>query len=122
MKKILFTLFVVAAAVCAFADDNFGAGVWFDCPRNIAGRDIEGLGLGLPVIANDEIEGASLALCGNHSRKVSGFQGALLGFNYAKSLYGAQVAFANFQEGQHDDFAVQVGFYNEAKENGVQPL
>ncbi len=122
MKKFLSALFIIAmTSVGAFAGEKtFGAGVWFDCPKSISNQEVEGLALGIPVIANKEVEGASLALCGNHSKKVSGFQGALIGFNYAKSLYGAQIAFANFQEGQHDDCAVQLGFYNQAAENGVQ--
>ena len=115
MKKVLVAVF--AAAVTIFnvcADDGFGLGVWFDVPDNIARKSIEGVGLGLPVIANRDTEGASLALCGNNQQKMDGFQFALFGFNYARSLEGVQLAFINMHRGQHGDFALQWGFYNQS--------
>jgi hypothetical protein len=72
------------------------------------------------VISCNDLEGASLALCGNKGKEVSGLQFALFGFNYAKSLYGAQLAFVNIQKGQHDDAALQIGAYNQAAKNGIQ--
>ncbi|MBQ9788127.1 MAG: hypothetical protein IJW31_00805 [Lentisphaeria bacterium] len=121
MKKFLVAVIAVFAAVSFVkADESFACGFWFDAPANIAKTNVEGLALGIPVIASGDMEGASLAICGNDQDKVTGFQFAWLGYNYAKSLEGVQLAFINVQDGQHGDFAFQWGFYNQAKENGVQ--
>ena len=112
-------LAMLVACCClasAVAGEAFGYGIWFDASEN----NIEGLGLGLPVIGNNSTEGASLALCGNNVKRMEGFQFAFLGFNYAKSMEGAQLAFVNMLEGQHGDFALQWGFYNQSAKNGVQ--
>ena len=102
------------------ADDGAGFGVWFNVPKNISAKNIDGIGLGLPVIANNTTEGASLALCGNNVQKMDGFQFALFGFNYARSLEGAQLAFINMCRAQHGEFALQWGFFNQSGENGIQ--
>ncbi|MBE6381236.1 MAG: hypothetical protein E7047_09945 [Lentisphaerae bacterium] len=121
MKKIFIACVLGLACMLQLAaDDGFGLGVWFDVPNRIGSKSIEGIGLGLPVIANSQTEGASLALCGNNVQKMEGFQFAWLGFNYARSLEGVQLAFVNMQRKQHGDFALQLGFYNQAGENGVQ--
>ena len=121
MKKIFVACLVIAACVCnSAADDGFGFGVWFDVPSRIGSKSVEGIGLGIPVMANSKTEGASLALCGNNVQKMEGFQFALFGFNYAKRLEGVQLAFVNMFRSQHDEFALQWGFYNQAGENGVQ--
>ncbi len=121
MKKIFAVMvFAVACVFGAYADEECAAGVWFDLPGNISRMDIDGIGFGLPVIANDETDGASLALCGNHVQKMTGFQFAFLGFNFARSLEGVQLAFVNMFRKQHGDFGMQWGFYNQAGENGIQ--
>ena len=121
MKKIFVLCLVIACALLpAVADDGCGLGVWFDVPGRIGSKTIEGVGLGLPVIANRETEGASLALCGNNVQDMEGLQFALIGFNYAKALEGVQLAFINMFRRQSGDFALQWGFYNQAGENGVQ--
>ena len=121
MKKTIVTLL---AAVCtvfaAVAGDGFGFGVWFDQPAGLSGKDIEGIALGLPVVANDETEGASLALCGNNTQKMEGLQFTLFGFNYANSIEGVQLSFINMYRKQHGEFAMQWGFYNQSGENGIQ--
>ena len=117
MKKIV--LAAVVAVACLFnvaADEGFGFGVWFDSTE----EHIDGIGLGLPVIGNKSTEGASLALCGNNVQIMEGLQFSLIGFNYAKSLEGAQLAFVNMLRRQHGKFALQWGFYNQSAENGVQ--
>ena len=128
MKKMFLTLVALTAfAYNSFADDlfdleedSFGFGVWFDYPEKIEKKDIEGLGIGLPVISCRDLEGASLALCGNKGKEVSGVQLACLGFNIAESLSGVQLSFVNIQERQHDDFALQIGAYNQSGKNGIQ--
>ena len=121
MKKFLAAVFAAVMTIaCVSADDGFCLGVWFDVPGNIAGKSIEGIGLGLPVVANRSTEGASLAFCGNNQQKMEGLQFALFGFNYARSLEGVQLGFVNMHRGQHGDFAMQWGFYNQSAENGVQ--
>lgn len=121
MKKIFVLCVMFACALLpAVADDGFGLGVWFDVPGRIGSKSIEGIGLGLPVIANSKTEGASLALCGNNVQKMEGFQFALFGFNYARSIEGVQIGFVNMPRSQHDEFALQWGFYNQSGENGVQ--
>lgn len=122
MKKwvMLLVLAVFAAMPVMAEESSVGIGVWYECPEDIRGVDVEGLGVGLPLIANGNLEGASVALIGNRSLTVSGLQFSLIGFNYAESLYGVQAALLNFQHGQHDDFALQLGFYNQSDENGVQ--
>ena len=121
MKK---SVVIVLAAICtvfaAVADDGFGFGVWFNQPSSISSKSIDGIALGLPVVANAKTEGGSLALCGNNTQKMEGLQFALFGFNYAKSIEGAQLAFVNMFRQQHGEFAMQWGFYNQAGENGVQ--
>ena len=121
MKK---AIVIMLAAVCtvfsAVAGDGFGFGVWFDQPAGIGSKDIDGIALGLPVVANDETEGASLALCGNNTQKMEGLQFTLLGFNYAKSIEGVQLSFINMLRKQHGEFAMQWGFYNQSGENGIQ--
>ncbi len=117
MKKIIVTLLVAISCFAgAVAGDGFGFGVWFDSSEN----NIEGIGLGLPVIGNNSTEGASLALCGNNVQKMTGFQFAWIGFNYARSMEGVQLALVNMHRGQHGDFAMQWGFYNQSGENGIQ--
>ena len=117
MKKIVLSALVACCCLLnAAAGEAFGYGIWFDTSAS----NIEGVGLGLPVIGNSSTEGASLALCGNNVKKMEGFQFAFIGFNYAKSIEGAQLAFVNMHEGQHGDFALQWGFYNQSAENGVQ--
>ena len=112
--------FACAAIFSLRADDGAGCGVWFDVPKNISGKSIDGIGIGLPLIANQSTEGASLALCGNNVQKMEGFQFALFGFNYARSLEGAQIAFVNMCRAQHGEFALQWGFFNQSGENGIQ--
>lgn len=74
MKKIILAVIAFAAINCvSYATEEFGFGVWFDCPQGIERQNIEGIGLGLPVISCGDLEGASLALCGNKGKKVSGF-------------------------------------------------
>lgn len=117
MKKIV--LACLLAGFCWFnaaAGDGFGLGVWFDSTE----QNIEGIGLGVPVIGNKNTEGASLALCGNNVQKMNGLQFSLLGFNYARSLEGVQISFINMLLKQHGEFALQWGFYNQSAENGVQ--
>lgn len=117
MKKIILAgLLAVACLFNAAADEEFGFGVWFDSSEN----NIEGLGLGLPVIGNKTTDGVSLAICGNKVQKMNGFQFAWLGFNYADSLEGVQLAFINMLRKQHGEFALQWGFYNQSAENGIQ--
>ena len=131
MKKILLGCLLALGAALTLAgaeaepavvnrDAAIGVGIWYDCPESLTTTDVSGFGLGLPLIVNGDLSGFSLALCGNRSLTVSGFQFALLGFNYAESLYGVQLSLLNFQKGQHGDFAFQMGFYNQAEENGVQ--
>lgn len=121
MKKTIIAVMVAFAAIFSVsADDGFGFGVWFDVPGNISGKSIDGIGLGIPVIANAQTEGASLALCGNNVQDMEGFQFALIGFNYAKALEGVQLSFINMFRRQSGDFALQWGFYNQAGENGIQ--
>lgn len=120
MKKILFALFAAFLALPLSADQPLALGVWKDCPARIGSTDVDGLGIGLPVIDNRNTEGASLALCGNISRKVSGFQGVLIGVNIAESFYGVQLGMVNILKRQHDDAAIQLGFYNQSGKNGVQ--
>ncbi len=122
MKKVMIALVlaVFTALPVLATESSFALGVWYDCPENIGTTDVEGLCVGVPLIANGEVEGASVALIGNRSREVSGLQFALIGFNFAESLYGIQLGLLNFQGGQHDDFTAQLGFYNQAEENGLQ--
>jgi hypothetical protein len=121
MKKFLIAVVVLFAVLGVVrADESIGCGFWFDSPNNIARTNIEGLGVGLPVIASANMEGASLAICGNDQDRVSGLQFALFGYNYAKSLEGVQLAFVNIQDGQHGEFAFQWGAYNQAAKNGIQ--
>lgn len=120
MKKWMIVLLAAVLALPMMADESVAVGFWKDCPNRIGSTDVDGLGVGLPVIYNRDMEGASLALCGNISRKVSGFQGVWIGVNMADSLYGLQLGMVNIQKGQHDDAAVQWGFYNQAGKNGVQ--
>ena len=121
MKKILV---IMAAAFCtifsAAAMDDFSFGVWYDLPGSISSRKIDGVALGLPVVANARTEGASLALCGNHTQNMDGFQFALLGYNNAVNFEGVQLALVNIFRNQRDEFAMQWGFYNQAGENGIQ--
>ncbi|MBO5924514.1 MAG: hypothetical protein J6Q81_08365, partial [Lentisphaeria bacterium] len=85
MKRVaLICLLTVVSMFTAAADDEFGFGVWFNSSRS----NIDGVGLGVPVIGNRKTEGASLALCGNKVHNMEGFQLALLGFNYADRLEG----------------------------------
>jgi hypothetical protein len=121
MKKF-FAVMVLGAlvAVNAFADENAAIGFWFDAPKGISSTNVDGIGLGVPVIANKNLRGASLALCGNDSATVSGVQAVLFGYNSAKSMYGLQWGIVNMIEKQHDDFALQLGFFNHSKEQGVQ--
>ena len=121
MKKaipVLFALFALTFA--AFADDDFGFGLWYDSPEQIKNKKIDGLALGLPVVSSKQVEGASLSLFGNETGIMEGFQGTLLGYNKAKALHGVQLSFVNFQQKQHDDPAVQIGIYNQADGHGVQ--
>lgn len=121
MKKIFIACVLGLACMLQLAaDDGFGLGVWFDVPSRIGGKAIEGVGLGLPVIANRETEGASLALCGNNVQAMEGLQLALFGFNYARSLEGVQLGFVNMLRAQSGDYALQLGFFNQSGENGVQ--
>ena len=121
MKKIIVALVLcVAGAFNLAAADGFGAGVWFDIPVQVTHKSINGVGLGVPVIANASTEGASLALCGNNVQKMTGVQFAMFGFNYARTLEGVQVAFINMCRAQHGDFALQWGFFNQSGENGIQ--
>ena len=117
MKRVaLICLLAVAGLFTAAADDEFGFGVWFNSSRS----NIDGVGLGVPVIGNRKTEGASLALCGNKVHNMEGFQLALLGFNYADRLEGVQLSFINMLNRQCGDFALQLGFYNQSAENGIQ--
>ena len=121
MKK--FTVILVAMAVLslnAMADTGCGWGVWFDVPKSVSNTDVDGIGLGLPLIANRSTEGLSLALIGNNVQKLEGLQFAFFGFNYAKTMEGAQVGFVNLNRGQHGDCAVQIGCFNQSGKNGVQ--
>ena len=121
MKKALVMLLVAVCAVfTAVADDGFGFGVWFDQPSGISSKSIDGIALGLPVVANAKTEGASLALCGNNTQKMEGLQFTLFGFNYANSIEGVQLSFVNMYRKQHGEFAMQWGFYNQSGENGIQ--
>ena len=121
MKKIL--LLTVAVFTLTFplaADDPIGLGILFSLPEATTKQHIRGLGIGLPIIANEQTKGLSLALCGNHTQYATGVQATFFGYNYAKSFYGVQLSFLNVQKEQHGDFATQVGFVNLADENGVQ--
>ncbi|MCQ2378848.1 MAG: hypothetical protein MJ016_06520 [Victivallaceae bacterium] len=121
MKKLL--LFSVALFALTFtlaAEEPVGVGVWFEVPENITAKNIRGVGIGLPIVANEATRGASLALCGNHNQYATGFQGTLFGYNYAKSFYGVQVSFLNVVKEQHGDFATQFGMVNLSEKNGVQ--
>ena len=109
-------LAVAAMAVTVKADDSFGFGVWF----NSSVSNIEGLALGVPVIGNNSTEGASLAICGNHTGKMEGLQFAFIGFNYARALEGVQLAFVNLHDGQSGDLALQWGFFNQSGKGGIQ--
>ncbi len=121
MKKILFALVVVFLSVTVVkAEESFACGFWIDAPAAIGNVDIEGLGVGLPLLGNGDLEGASLSFCGNDQNRVSGLQWAFIGYNYAKSLEGVQMGFINVQDGQHGDFSFQLGAYNQAKQNGIQ--
>ena len=121
MKKFVAVLVVACAAVFNLkAADAFSAGVWFDIPVQVASKSIDGIGLGIPVIANAYTDGASLALCGNNVQKMTGVQFAMFGFNYARSLEGVQIAFINMCRAQHGEFALQWGFLNQSGENGIQ--
>ena len=121
MKKI-FVAMLLLGVLCASlkAADGFGWGVWYDVPDYVSSQKVEGITLGVPVMANDYTHGVALALCGNNTQRMDGFQGALFGFNFARSLEGVQLGFANIHHGQHGEFAVQVGGFNLSSENGVQ--
>ncbi len=117
MQKFMIAILVfISGTVSLIAGEAAAAGIWFDSTAS----NVEGIGFGIPVIGTETTEGASLALCGNHTEKMDGLQFALFGFNFSESLEGAQVAFVNIQEEQHGDFALQWGFYNQAGENGIQ--
>ena len=117
MKKFFLAIAIALTTVTALsAAESVGAGIWFDSTAD----NIEGIGFGVPVISNNTTEGASLALCGNSVDKMDGVQFAMFGFNFAESLEGVQLSFINIQDGQHGDFALQWGFYNQAAENGIQ--
>lgn len=121
MKKLLMiTLLSLCATVAVHADEAAAVGFWFNAPSGIGSTSVDGLGIGLPILANHNLRGASLALCGNDSAKTSGAQLVLFGYNRAQSLFGLQFGMINFLEKQHDDFALQLGLYNQSSENGVQ--
>ena len=121
MKKICIALFAMfAMTFSVLADESFALGFWFDAPKGIASTEVEGIALGVPVISCGNLEGAVLAICGTHTKRMEGLAFAWLGFNYAKSLEGIQLAFVNLQDGQHGDFSLQIGAYNQSAENGVQ--
>ena len=121
MKKMMLALLI--AGFCGLnlsANDGFGCGVWFNLPKKVSSSSIDGIGLGLPVIANAKTHGASLALCGNNVQKMDGLQFALIGFNYARTIEGVQLGFINMLRAQHGKYALQWGFYNQSGENGIQ--
>ena len=59
MKKIFLAILAITFLSCsAFTDDDeFGLGVWFDYPEGITRQNIEGIGIGLPVISCNDLEG-----------------------------------------------------------------
>lgn len=121
MKKLIFALMLTATvAFSVFADEGFAYGFWFESPKDVKTKSVDGIALGIPVISFRNLSGASLAICGNDTKKTSGFEFAFLGFNRAESLEGVQLAFVNLQDGQHGDFSFQMGAYNQAGKNGIQ--
>lgn len=121
MKKIYAVMILFLAVMSVFAaEKGVTAGFWYNCPQKSSRTDINGLGLGVPIMANKDMNGVSVALLGNHSGKVNGFQWALIGFNYAETLYGTQLALANIAKGNSNDCVVQIGAYNKSAENGIQ--
>ena len=123
MKKsrLFAVVFAVFAIFTVCADEsNVMAGFWFDSPRSVKGRSVEGLAIGLPVYDGNEVEGATLSLIGSRLREVDGFQGTLIGFTKTKLLSGAQLSFANFVDSNARDEGVQIGLYNQSRRGGIQ--
>ncbi len=120
MKKLLGSVLFAGMLTAAVAAEPLAVGVWSDVPSGIGSTDVSGVALGIPVVSCGDLEGASLALCGNNTKTTSGFEFALFGFNRARSLEGVQMSLINLQEGQHGDFSLQLGLYNQAAKNGVQ--
>ena len=120
-SKYIAVIFAVFAAFAVFADEgNVMAGFWFDSPRSVKNRNVEGLAVGLPIYDGGEVEGATLSLFGSSLRDVEGFQGTLLGFTKTKLLSGLQLSFANFVDSSARDEGVQIGVYNQSRRGGIQ--
>ncbi len=121
-KALLVLAMVFGMTLGAMAVEQGGIhfGFWYGAPHSVRNSELHGVGIGIPIYAGKKVDGGAFSILANSNVDVNGVQGAWFAYNQADTLTGAQASIVNLILKKAENFALQLGVYNQCEKRGVQ--